>query len=69
MNRAIWDNYVFDPTFDEAYVDDMARTADFLDRRGASAATSIHVLDYTLHRAAQARSTRRWSKVDGRWKA
>ncbi|HEX2885200.1 ABC transporter substrate-binding protein [Vineibacter terrae] len=30
MNKAIWDNFVFDPSFDEAYLDDMSRTADYL---------------------------------------
>lgn len=34
MNEAIWGNYVFDATFDQAYVDDMARTAEYLVEAG-----------------------------------
>jgi ABC-type nitrate/sulfonate/bicarbonate transport system substrate-binding protein len=30
MNKAIWDNFVFDATFDQAYVDDMNRTTEYL---------------------------------------
>ncbi|MBI3456605.1 MAG: NrtA/SsuA/CpmA family ABC transporter substrate-binding protein [Candidatus Rokubacteria bacterium] len=33
-NRALWDNYVFNPVFDEAYVADMERTAAFLETSG-----------------------------------
>lgn len=34
MNTAIWDNYVFDPTFNEAYIDDMRKTTDYLLKAG-----------------------------------
>jgi ABC-type nitrate/sulfonate/bicarbonate transport system substrate-binding protein len=34
VNAKLWDNFVFDPTIGEAYVADMAATADFLEQSG-----------------------------------
>ena len=34
LNRKIWNNYVFMPVFDDAYVSDMEHTADFLEATG-----------------------------------
>ena len=46
VNAELWDNFVFDPTIDQAYVDDMEATAAFLESTGR-----IHdrmdVLSYT----------------------
>lgn len=46
MNRAIWADYVFDPAFDEAYVEDMERTTAFLEGAGRIKSRT-NILDYT----------------------
>lgn len=67
MNRAIWGDYVFNPAFDEAYVEDMERTAAFLQSTGRIK-TRIHVLDYTYSDPLE-RLDPALVKVRGRWKA
>jgi len=66
MNRAIWDNYVFDPAFDEAYVEDMERTAAFLEGAGRIKKRT-HILDYT-YTDPLAELDPSLVKVKGRWK-
>jgi ABC-type nitrate/sulfonate/bicarbonate transport system substrate-binding protein len=67
MNRAIWGDYVFNPAFDEAYVEDMERTAAFLESAGRIR-KRIHVLDYTYSDPLE-RVDPALVKVRGRWKA
>jgi hypothetical protein len=67
MNRAIWGDYVFNPAFDEAYVEDMERTAAFLESAGRIK-KRVHVLDYT-YTEPLARLDPALVKVRGRWKA
>lgn len=67
MNRAIWGDYVFNPAFDEAYVEDMERTAAFLQSTGRIK-NRIHVLDYTYSEPLE-RLDPALVKVRGRWKA
>lgn len=66
-NRAIWGDYVFNPVFDEAYVEDMERTAAFLESAGRIK-KRVHVLDYT-YTEPLARIDPALVKVRGRWKA
>lgn len=65
LNRAIWDDYVFDPTFDENYVADMEATADFLEATGRIR-DRMHVLDYTYTEPA-AKVEPALVEVEGRW--
>jgi ABC-type nitrate/sulfonate/bicarbonate transport system substrate-binding protein len=67
MNRAIWGDYVFNPAFDEAYVEDMERTAAFLESAGRIK-KRVHVLDYTYSDPLE-RLDPALVKVRGRWKA
>ena len=53
MNRAIWGDYVFNPAFDEAYVEDMERTAAFLESAGRIKKRDPRARLH-LHRAARA---------------
>ena len=66
MNRAIWDNYVFNPAFDEAYVQDMERTAAFLESAGRIKSRT-HILDYT-YTDPIAEIDPSLVKVKGRWR-
>jgi ABC-type nitrate/sulfonate/bicarbonate transport system substrate-binding protein len=65
-NRALWDNYVFNPAFDDAYVDDMERTAAFLETAGRIKKRT-HILDYTYSDPVGALDAS-LVKVTGRWK-
>jgi ABC-type nitrate/sulfonate/bicarbonate transport system substrate-binding protein len=65
-NRAIWDDFVFNPVFDEAYVQDMERTAAFLEGAGRIKSRT-HVLDYT-YTDPVAELDPALAKVKGRWK-
>jgi ABC-type nitrate/sulfonate/bicarbonate transport system substrate-binding protein len=65
LNRAIWDNYVFDPTFDENYVADMEATADFLEATGRIRGR-MHVLDYT-YTSPVAKVDPSLVQVEGKW--
>ena len=64
--RAIWSNYVYDPVFDEDYVKDMERTADFLEASGRIH-NRKHVLDYT-YTDPLASLDKSLVKVRGHWK-
>jgi ABC-type nitrate/sulfonate/bicarbonate transport system substrate-binding protein len=66
LNRKIWNNYVFTPVFDDAYVSDMEHTADFLEATGRIK-KHINVLDYT-YSAPLAAIDPALVKVAGRWK-
>jgi ABC-type nitrate/sulfonate/bicarbonate transport system substrate-binding protein len=66
LNRAIWDDFVFNPAFDEAYVEDMERTAAFLAGAGRIKSRT-HVLDYT-YTDPVAEVDPALAKVKGRWK-
>jgi taurine transport system substrate-binding protein len=66
INRAIWDDFVFNPAFDEAYVADMERTAAFLAGAGRIKSPT-HVLDYT-YTDPVAEVDPALVKVKGRWK-
>jgi len=66
-NRAIWGDYVFNPAFDEAYVEDMERTAAFLEASGRIR-KRIDILDYTYTDPLE-RIDPSLVKVRGRWKA
>jgi ABC-type nitrate/sulfonate/bicarbonate transport system substrate-binding protein len=66
MNRAIWDNYVFDPAFDEAYVEDMERTTAFLEGAGRIKSRT-NILDYT-YTDPIAEIDPSLVKVKGRWR-
>jgi hypothetical protein len=46
VNRALWDDYVFDPTIDQDYVADMEATAAFLEATGRIR-DRMDVLEYT----------------------
>jgi ABC-type nitrate/sulfonate/bicarbonate transport system substrate-binding protein len=65
-NRAIWDDFVFNPAFDEAYVGDMERTAAFLEGAGRIKSRT-HVLDYT-YTDPVAEADAALVAVKGRWK-
>jgi ABC-type nitrate/sulfonate/bicarbonate transport system substrate-binding protein len=66
-NAAIWGDYVFNPAFDEAYVEDMERTTAFLESAGRIR-KRINVLDYTYTDPLE-RIDPALVKVRGRWKA
>jgi ABC-type nitrate/sulfonate/bicarbonate transport system substrate-binding protein len=65
-NRAIWDDFVFNPVFDDAYVGDMERTAAFLAGAGRIKSRT-HILDYT-YTDPVGESDPALVKVKGRWK-
>ena len=65
-NRAIWDDYVFNPVFDDEYVADMERTTAFLEGAGRIKKRT-HVLDYTYTEPV-AEIEPSLVKVTGRWK-
>ncbi len=62
---AIWSQYVFDPSFDQAYVDDMHAMADYLVASGRIKAAK-DPLDYTYSVPAAAAGAR--VTVPGHWK-
>lgn len=64
--RAIWKNYVYDPTFNNDYVTDMEQTADYLLASGRIK-SRLNVLDYT-YTAPLAELDKSLVKVEGRWK-
>jgi ABC-type nitrate/sulfonate/bicarbonate transport system substrate-binding protein len=64
---AIWDQYTFDPTFDERYVRDMERLTDFLVASGRLKSPK-HPLDYTFSDPIAA-VDKSLVKVPGRFKA
>jgi len=66
MNRAIWDNYVFNPAFDEAYVEDMERTTAFLESAGRIKKRT-HILEYT-YTDPLTELDATLVKVKGRWR-
>lgn len=66
INRALWDNYVFNPAFDDAYVADMERTAGFLETAGRIKKRT-HILEYT-YTDPVAEVDASLAKVKGRWK-
>ncbi|HEV8308377.1 MAG TPA: NrtA/SsuA/CpmA family ABC transporter substrate-binding protein [Methylomirabilota bacterium] len=65
-NRALWDNYVFNPVFDEAYVADMERTTAFLETSGRIKKRTP-ILDYT-YTDPVGEVDASLVKVRGRWK-
>jgi ABC-type nitrate/sulfonate/bicarbonate transport system substrate-binding protein len=65
-NRAIWGNYVFNPAFDEAYVEDMDRTASFLHGTGRIRANPA-TLDYSYTEPLK-RIDPSLVKIEGRWR-
>jgi ABC-type nitrate/sulfonate/bicarbonate transport system substrate-binding protein len=65
LNRAIWDNYVFDPTFDQGYVADMEATAAFLEATGRIR-DRMDVLEYTYTEPA-AKVDAALVEVEGQW--
>jgi ABC-type nitrate/sulfonate/bicarbonate transport system substrate-binding protein len=64
--RAIWKNYVYDPRFNEEYVNDMQITADYLQASGRIK-NRLNALDYT-YTAPLAELDKSLVKVEGRWK-
>ena len=64
---AIWDQYTFDPTFDDRYVRDMERLTDFLVASGRLKSPK-HPLDYTFSDPIAA-VDKSLVKVPGRFKA
>lgn len=67
MNTAIWDDYVFDATFDQPYVDDMARTTEYLVTAGRIR-RSVEPMSFS-HTALLKEIDPKLVKVDGGWKA
>jgi ABC-type nitrate/sulfonate/bicarbonate transport system substrate-binding protein len=65
VNRALWDNYVFDPTIDENYVADMEATAAFLEATGRIR-DRMDVLEYTYTEPV-AKVAPSLVEVEGRW--
>jgi ABC-type nitrate/sulfonate/bicarbonate transport system substrate-binding protein len=65
LNRALWDNYRFDPTFDENYVADMEATANFLEATGRIR-DRMDVLDYT-YTDPVAKADSSLVEVEGKW--
>jgi ABC-type nitrate/sulfonate/bicarbonate transport system substrate-binding protein len=63
--EAIWDEYVFDPTVDQAYVDDMAQMTEFLVASGRAAA-ALDPLGYT-YTGAVASADPALVQVEGGW--
>lgn len=66
LNRKIWDNYVFNPVFDQDYVSDMEHTAAFLEATGR-VKKHLNVLDYT-YTGPFATIDHALVKVAGHWK-
>jgi ABC-type nitrate/sulfonate/bicarbonate transport system substrate-binding protein len=66
VNRAIWNNYVFNPAFDQAYVDDMERTAAFLEATGRIR-RRVNVLDYSYSEPMK-QIDPALVRVEGRWR-
>lgn len=66
INRAIWGNYVFNPAFDDAYVQDMERTAAFLEATGRIR-RRIDVLDYSYTEPLK-QIDASLVRVEGRWR-
>jgi ABC-type nitrate/sulfonate/bicarbonate transport system substrate-binding protein len=66
INRAIAHVHVFNPAFDDAYVEDMERTAEFLQAAGRIKSRT-HVLDYTYTGIIEELDPS-LVKVRGRWK-
>jgi ABC-type nitrate/sulfonate/bicarbonate transport system substrate-binding protein len=66
MNTPIWDNYVFDATFDQGYVDDMTRTTEYLLAAGRIR-QNIEPMSYA-HTALLKSIDPNLVKVDGGWK-
>lgn len=64
--RAIWSLYVFDPAFNDDYVNDMRLTASYLEASGRIK-KPMNVLDYT-YTAPLAELDKSLVKVEGRWK-
>jgi ABC-type nitrate/sulfonate/bicarbonate transport system substrate-binding protein len=67
MNKAIWDNFVFDATFDDAYVNDMARTTDYLVTAGRIR-RSVDPMSFS-YTSLMREIDPSLVKVDGGWKA
>jgi ABC-type nitrate/sulfonate/bicarbonate transport system substrate-binding protein len=65
VNRAIWGDYVFNPIFDDAYVQDMERTAAFLEATGRIR-RRINVLDYSYTDPLK-QIDAALVRVEGRW--
>lgn len=65
MNKAIWDNFVYDGTFDDNYIEDMEATANFLEGAGRIKGRT-HILDYTYTGPVEAVDPS-LAKVKGRW--
>jgi hypothetical protein len=65
--EAIWGDYAFDPTFDEAYVRDMESMSGFLVASGRLRAPK-HPLDYTFSDPVAAADPA-LVRLPGRWKA
>lgn len=66
-NQAIWSNYVFNPAFDESYVDDMERTSAFLEGAGRIR-RRVPALDYAYTEPLK-QIDPTLVKVEGRWRA
>ena len=66
INRAIFTAHVFNPAIDEAYVDDMERTAAYLEAEGRIK-NRTHILDYTYTGFIEELDPS-LVKVKGRWK-
>jgi ABC-type nitrate/sulfonate/bicarbonate transport system substrate-binding protein len=66
MNVAIWDNYAFDAAFDQAYVDDMTRTAEYLLAAGRIR-RNIEPLSYA-HTGLMKEINPALVKIEGGWK-
>ena len=60
LTSAIWDEYAFDPVFDDRYVRDMQRTTDYLVASGRSSRRAIRSITRTPIRWP--RPTRHWSR-------
>jgi hypothetical protein len=65
VNRALWDNYVFDPTIDENYVADMEATAAFLEATGRIR-DRMDVLEYTYTEPVQ-KVDPALVEIEGKW--
>ncbi len=66
INQAIWGNYVFKPDFDDAYVQDMERTAAFLEAAGRIR-RRVHALDYSYTEPLK-QIDASLVRVEGRWR-
>ena len=67
MNTAIWGNYVFDATFDQAYLDDMTRTTEYLVTAGRIR-RSVDPISFS-HTALLKEIDPALVKIDGGWRA